>query len=169
MAPDRLRLLRKLMSINEFFLFSQLCHGYKMRWMRSRWSSTLRAPCTSRRGHAPSTIVTTMLSVASTLRAHGLRLDVKSCAIIASTGAICGLVSCHTSRVASASPPWSVARRAPQGMVHPIAKGRNVATGQGERALWERTERATAALQPLAIQAGYSLRAAPCIGELRSL
>ena len=56
------------------------------------------------------------------------------------------LVSCHTSRVASTRPPWSVARRAPQGMVHPIAKGRNAATGQGERALWERTERATAAL-----------------------
>ena len=63
-----------------------------------------------------------------------------------------GLVSCHTSRVASARPPWSVARSAPQGMVYPIAKGRNAATGQGGRALWERTERATAALQPLAIR-----------------
>ena len=39
------------------------------------------------------------------------------------------LVSCHASKVASACPPWSVARRDPQGMVHPIAKGRNTATG----------------------------------------
>ena len=62
------------------------------------------------------------------------------------------LVSCHASKVASACPPWSVARRDPQGMVHPIAKGRNTATGQGGRALRERTERATAALQPLAIR-----------------
>ena len=37
-------------------------------------------------------------------------------------------------------------------MVHLIAKGRNAATGQGGRALWERTERTTAALQPLAIR-----------------
>ena len=37
-------------------------------------------------------------------------------------------------------------------MVPLIAKGRNAATGQGGRALRERTERATAALQPLAIR-----------------
>ena len=43
-------------------------------------------------------------------------------------------VSCHASKVASARPPWSVARRDPQGMVHFIAKGRNAATGQGGRA-----------------------------------
>ena len=88
-----LEVVENYMSINELLLFSQLCHGYKVRWMRHHWSFTLRAPCTSRRDHAPSTIVTTMLSVASTLRVHGTRHDVKSCAIIASTGAKCGLVS----------------------------------------------------------------------------
>ena len=44
------------------------------------------------------------------------------------------LVSCHASKVASARSPWSVARRDPPGMVPLIAKGRNAATGQGERA-----------------------------------
>ncbi len=44
------------------------------------------------------------------------------------------LAPCHTKKVASARPPWSVARRDPQGMVLPIAKGRNAAKGQGGRA-----------------------------------
>ena len=61
-------------------------------------------------------------------------------------------VPCHTRNVASARPPWSVARRDPQGMVHFIAKGCNAATGEGGRAHRERTECATAALQALAIR-----------------
>ena len=52
---------------------------YKPRWPRPRWSfARVRA-------HAPSTIATAMIPVAST------RTRAKSCAIIAALGAICGL------------------------------------------------------------------------------
>ena len=43
------------------------------------------------------------------------------------------LVSCHTSRVASARPPWSVARRAPQGMARiPLPRGATRPQAKGD-------------------------------------